>query len=90
CASGAVPYLEHGGGVPYSIEMLEADLVPLDFNDPARNILQGVERNAWGRPVAYHVYKQHPGDPLGWTTETKRVSAEVMHCIANPTSPRPE
>jgi lambda family phage portal protein len=81
--SGGVPYLEHGGGVPYSIEMLEADLVPLDFNDPARNILQGVERNAWGRPVAYHVYKQHPGDPLGWTTETKRVSAEVMHCIAH-------
>lgn len=59
--SGGVPYLEHGGGVPYSIEMLEADLVPLDFNDPSRNILQGVERNAWGRPVAYHVYKQHPG-----------------------------
>lgn len=79
---GTVPYFEHGTGVPYSFEMLEADLVPLDFNDPARNILQGVERNAWGRPIAFHVYKSHPGDPMGTRLETKRVSAEFMHCIA--------
>jgi len=77
-----VPYFEHGTVVPYSFEMLEADLVPLDFNDPARNILQGVERNAWGRPIAFHVYKSHPGDPMGTRLETKRVSAEFMHCIA--------
>lgn len=79
---GSVPYFEHGSTVPYSFEMLEADLVPLDFNDPARNILQGVERNAWGRPIAYHVFKTHPGDPLGARLETKRVPAEFMHCIA--------
>ncbi len=79
---GTVPYFEHGTAVPYSFEMLEADLVPLDFNDPARNILQGVERNAWGRPIAFHVYKSHPGDPMGARMETKRVSAEFMHCIA--------
>lgn len=79
---GAVPYFEHGTVVPYSFEMLEADLVPLDFNDPARNILQGVECNAWGRPIAFHVYKSHPGDPMGTRLETKRVSAEFMHCIA--------
>ncbi|KAA9003490.1 phage portal protein [Stenotrophomonas cyclobalanopsidis] len=79
---GTVPYFEHGTAVPYSFEMLEADLVPLDFNDPARNILQGVERNAWGRPIAFHVYKSHPGDPMGARLETKRVSAEFMHCIA--------
>lgn len=79
---GTVPYFEHGTAVPYSFEMLEADLVPLEFNDPARNILQGVERNAWGRPIAFHVYKSHPGDPMGTRLETKRVSAEFMHCIA--------
>ena len=79
---GTVPYFEHGTAVPYSFEMLEADLVPLDFNDPARNILQGVERNAWGRPIAFHVYKSHPGDPMAARLETKRVSAEFMHCIA--------
>lgn len=80
---GPVAFLEHGTAVPYSIEMIEPDLIPLDLNDPARNILQGVERNAWGRPVAYHVYKRHPGDPLGWSTETKRVSADVLHGIRN-------
>lgn len=79
---GTVPFFEHGTVVPYSFEMLEADLVPLDFSDPARNILQGVERNAWGRPIAFHVYKSHPGDPMGARLETKRVSAEFMHCIA--------
>ncbi|MHC1664749.1 phage portal protein [Stenotrophomonas geniculata] len=80
---GDVASLEHGTSIPFSIEMLEADLVPLDLNDPARNILQGVERNAWGRTVAFHAYKQHPGDPLGNRLETKRVSADTMHCIAN-------
>lgn len=79
---GSVPYFEHGTSVPYSFEMLEADLVPLELTDPARNILQGVERNAWGRPVAFHVYKSHPGDATGNRLETKRVSAEFMHCIA--------
>lgn len=80
--SGPVAYLEHGSIVPLSIEMLEADMVPLDFNDAKRGILQGIERNAWGRRLAYHVYKAHPGDMGTLATETKRVSAEFMHHIA--------
>ncbi|KAF1697982.1 phage portal protein [Pseudoxanthomonas jiangsuensis] len=80
---GPVAYLEHGTAVPYSIEMLEPDMIPLDLDDPARNIRQGVECNAWGRPVAYHVYRRHPGDMVGWSTETKRVSADVLHGIRN-------
>lgn len=78
--SGPVAFLEHGTSVPLSIEMLEADLVPLDLNDPGRRILQGVERNSWGRPVAYHVYKTHPGDEMGWRADTKRVPADqILH-----------
>lgn len=79
---GPVTALEHGTRVPYSFEMIEADLLPLDFNDAKRNILQGVERNAWGRRLAYHIYKHHPGDPDVFATETKRVSADYMHHIA--------
>jgi lambda family phage portal protein len=79
---GPVAYLEHGSSIPYSIEMLEADLIPLDLTDPARGLVQGVERNAWGRPVAFHLYKQHPGEGLGWVQETKRVTTDVMHQIA--------
>jgi len=76
---GPVPYLDHGTIVPYSIEMIEPDLMPLDLNDSTRNIIQGVERNAWGRPVAYHLYKQHPGDPNVLMPEIKRVSADFVH-----------
>lgn len=80
--SGPVALLDHGTVVPFSIELLEADLLPLDFNDAGRNILQGIERNGWGRRVAYHLFKLHPGDPASFSTETKRVSAEFVHHIA--------
>ncbi len=79
---GAVPFLDHGTRVPLSIEMIEADLVPLDFSNPERGIRQGVELNAWGRAVAYHVYKSHPGDDNAFAVETKRVPAEQLHHIA--------
>lgn len=78
---GFVPYLEHGSAVPFSIELFEPDLVPLDFDDPGRRILQGIERNAWGRALAYHVYKQHPGDPYVAVPETKRVAADLIRHI---------
>lgn len=59
---GSVPMLDHGTRVPYSIELIEPDLLPYDLCDSARGIVAGVERNAWGRPRAYHLYRQHPGD----------------------------
>lgn len=80
---GRVPFLDHGTPVPLSLEMLEADLIPLDFDDEARGILQGAERNAWGRIVAWHVYKRHPGDGGFWRTDTKRVSADQLRQFAN-------
>jgi len=80
---GHVPYLEHGSEVPYSIELIEPDLIPLDFTDPSRRILQGAERNAWGRVIAWHIYKNHPGDAFGLSTDTKRVDASVIGQVAN-------
>lgn len=79
---GPVDFLDHGTRVPYSIEMIEADLVPLDFNDPANRILQGIKTNAWGRPVTYYVYKQHPGDFNFYNTDTKPVAAEQLQHVA--------
>lgn len=78
---GFMPSLEHGSAVPFSLELLEPDLIPLDLDDPARRILQGVERNAWGRAVAFHVYRQHPGDANVFTPETKRVSADLIRHV---------
>lgn len=75
---GFIPHLEHGSSVPFSLELLEPDMVPLDLDDRTRRILNGVERNAWGRAVAYHVYKQHPGDPDVFVPETKRVAGDLI------------
>lgn len=79
---GTVPGLQHGTVLPYSVEALEADYVPNDLNDPLQRIFQGVEVNAWGRPVAYHVYKTHPGDNMAFSLARKRVPASVMSHVA--------
>lgn len=60
--SGRVPLLDHGTEVAFSLELIEADHLPLDYHDDARNIRAGIQRNAWGRPTAYWLYKHHPGD----------------------------
>jgi len=83
---GPVQGLEHSTAVPYSIELIEPDLLPLDYSDASRNILNAVECNAWGRAVAYWIFKQHPGDPLisnsnfssGFVPDLKRVSADMI------------
>ena len=80
---GTVPGLTHGSPVPYSLEMFEAELVPLTY-DQGDRIRQGIERNAWGRPIAYYAYK---GNPLEGTApamlgnaDLKRIGAErVIH-----------
>jgi len=79
--SGPVRGLEHGTAVPFSLELIEADLLPLDYSDGER-ILQGVERNAWGRPVAYHLLKRHPQElgRMPGAADVKRVPAgRVRH-----------
>jgi len=80
---GTAPGLDHGTLVPFSIEALEADFVPLDHSEPAKGIIQGIEVTQWGRPKAYHVYKQHPGDNgIALTTERKVITADKMLHLA--------
>lgn len=81
---GPIRSLDHGHRVPMSLELLEADMVPLDFNDSARNIAQGVERNGWGRPVAFHVYRRDPREVLqvASSRDLKRIPAERMLHVA--------
>lgn len=76
---GEHPGLEHGGALAFSLELLEPDYLPHDYDDPSRNIVQGVQKNAWGRPVAYWVYKHHPGEFLTpFRLDRKSVPAERM------------
>lgn len=74
---GTVPGLRHGSAVPLSLELLEADVVPLDYEDSGKRISAGIQRNDWGQPLNYYVYKNHPGNG-GWTSEgaLKGVPAE--------------
>src|SRR5690606_41376934 len=59
----------------FALELLEPDYLPFDYNDLTKGIQQGIERDAWRRVRAYHLYKQHPGDMQGYwldSTNTKR------------------
>jgi lambda family phage portal protein len=75
------------GKVPLALEIIEADRLDIDLNEMAKSgneIRMGVERDQWGRPVAYHFKVDHPGDyPFGAgavNNKTERVSAsEVIH-----------
>lgn len=59
---GRVAGLKHSTGVAYSIELLEADMLTDWLTDPSQRIMQGVQRDAWGRPTTYYIFKGNPGD----------------------------
>lgn len=82
---GAVPYLDHGTRVPFSLELFEADMVPMDFEDATRGVRQGIERNAWGKPIGFWVYKQFPNDTRSLTRsqDMKRIDAERITHLAS-------
>lgn len=69
--AGTVAGLDHGTRVPFSLELLEQDLVPMTLNSDAPAVVQGVALNTWGAPTAYHVLKTLPG-------QTKQVTAANM------------
>jgi lambda family phage portal protein len=57
--------LEDNLTVPLQLEILEADLLDQQDNRTLPNggqVIQGVEFDAVGRPVAYHLLTSHPGD----------------------------
>ncbi len=80
---GTGQLIQHASRVPFSLELLEADVVPLDFERESPNIEAGIEKNAWGAPVAFHVYKTHPGKGGGFIDgNLKRVPANRMLHVA--------
>ena len=76
-----------GGRVPFALEIIEADRLDSDLNEMAKSgneIRMGVERDTWGRPVAYHFKTEHPGDyPFGAGAVANRTirvpAADVIH-----------
>lgn len=78
--TGPIAQLNHGTRVPYSLELIEADSVPMYHYDETRSIVQGIERNTWGRPTGYWVFKTDPSKLWSTTsvTDMKRIPAERM------------
>lgn len=83
---GDVPGLRHSTTVPYSLEIFEPDFVPMDYDDPGKRVRQGIQANAWGQALYYHVYKQDPRDNMGATwlspQDIKAIPADRMLHIA--------
>lgn len=81
-------YAEDGLLVPIQLQALESEHLPLTKNEmgEGRNrIRSGIEFTPYGKRVAYHLYREHPGigamsltDSAG---EFSRVpAADVLHC----------
>jgi lambda family phage portal protein len=80
---GQVPGLDHGTRVPFSLELLEADMVPTDYTDVARGFEQGIQRNAWGRASNYAVHKRHPSEAVSLRQDLKSIPADRMLHLAH-------
>ena len=79
CQHVANPLAPFATPVPYALEPLESDFVPFDLIAAADNVVHGIRKNAWGQPLAYYVYKQHPGNASGrLTLDYKIIPAENM------------
>lgn len=76
---GNVANFKHNTDIPLSVEVLEADFLPYHKFDSDR-VFQGIERNQWGQPLAYHFYQHHPGDMRGYSSKTNRIESDrVLH-----------
>lgn len=82
---GPVQFLKHSSAVPYSLEMLECDFVPMELYSTSPTTVQGIEINSWGEPLAYRVYRTNPIESMGLTAiaDTKRIPAASMLHLGN-------
>lgn len=72
---GTVTGLEPVAGIPFWLEALEPDFVPMN-SDAGTRLNQGVYVDEWGRPKKYQVYKSLP--VLGRQSDTKEIDADNM------------
>lgn len=72
--------IKHNTYLPLSVQLLEIDHLRMDYTFPP-NIVNGVEKDRWGKPVAYFVLPVHPGsikdlpDPL----PVRIPASEIIH-----------
>lgn len=72
----------------YSLQLIEADHLDEKHNELLPNgnrIKMGIEFNSWNRPIAYHIYKIHPGDYLFGASYGDRIrvpAEEILHVFS--------
>lgn len=83
--------LEDRLAVPLQVQLLEADFLRNTMNEDlgnGRKIRQGIEFDPLGRRVAYHFYRDHPGDRFSMGgIETTRVPAADVIQVFEPIRP---
>ncbi|NCC28256.1 MAG: phage portal protein [Gammaproteobacteria bacterium] len=75
----------HATRIPLSLELMEPDFFPIghDGQYDGRSVRDAIELNAWGKPLAYWAYRDHPGHAdssrIPWA-DLKRIPAdEILH-----------
>ncbi len=63
--------------IPFWIEALEPDFVPMEKTETGQKLCQGIYLNDWGRPIRYMVYKNIPAEGMR-QGDTKDIQAENM------------
>lgn len=75
--------------VPFALELINADLLDENYNERfegGREIRMGVERDEFGRPVAYHFHRSHPNELnlVGAPRLTERIrvpASDIIHLM---------
>lgn len=76
---------EDGLAVPFQLQLLPAEMLDLNHNLPAtagqNRIECGIEFDGIGRRVAYHFWRQHPGDDQAMRSGERTIvpADEVLH-----------
>lgn len=84
--------LEDGLIIPLQLQLLEAEHLPAAKNEnlPNGNVIRaGIEFDRLARRVAYHLYREHPGEKLLFANagETTRVPADAVLHVYKPLRP---
>ena len=72
-------------GFGFALQLIEADHLDEMYNTTLANgnkVKMGVEIDSWGRPVAYWIFKNHPGDILYGQTYSDRIripASDMLH-----------
>nr|WP_320131991.1 phage portal protein [uncultured Holophaga sp.] len=62
----------------FALEPVDPDRLDHTLNDAQKRIVMGVEQDIWGRPVAYHLWTQHPDSP-GERRRERVPASEIIH-----------